>query len=522
MSHNGSDEVVDRDWYRRRYPDVDLLGMDPADHYWWLGRRIGRKPVPEPVGSTDGPKRLLAPSKVVPYSNEDIGRALRSLLRWLFPGDEALSSRLLSEVSCNFWNEDSGRSATINPNGKLVVEFMSDWSAKARAFRGAKFSRRPNTILLVSYYAPSRSHAGGLRILDAYGEIRARFPHVKLTLVSARHREVDGDISILSDLFDTVHFCEPDRFSAVTIKRALADNKTYDLVDLQFQQAGLLAADLRALGKRLIFTPMEVLSRSDFDLVVKQTLEGSFPLNKFFSLIHRGAEERQIMQSVDATVCVSDADAEFMTRFAGRSAITYFPTGLSPTEFGAQLKTGFKSVPIAARKKRLVFAAYFGSETNSRGLEWYLKEVHPQVLKACPDYNLAVVGRGDTTALEAMGATSVSFIGEVPKLSPVLEQCKAGLVLALHGSGFRGKINQYSLCGMPSVSTSLGATGLSYEDGKDILIANDPQEFAAKCIRLLSDDGFTQRLGDAARKRALGDYTWAAVWPQVAAVYGLS
>jgi glycosyltransferase involved in cell wall biosynthesis len=155
-------------------------------------------------------------------------------------------------------------------------------------------------------------------------------------------------------------------------------------------------------------------------------------------------------------------------------------------------------------------------------LEWYLKEVHPQVLKACPDYNLAVVGRGDTTALEAMGATSVSFIGEVPKLSPVLEQCKAGLVLALHGSGFRGKINQYSLCGMPSVSTSLGATGLSYEDGKDILIANDPQEFAAKCIRLLSDDGFTQRLGDAARKRALGDYTWAAVWPQVAAVYGLS
>ena len=104
----------------------------------------------------------------------------------------------------------------------------------------------------------------------------------------------------------------------------------------------------------------------------------------------------------------------------------------------------------------------------------------------------------------------------------MLEQCKAGLVLALHGSGFRGKINQYALCGLPSVSTSLGATGLSYMNGEDILIADGAQAFADECISILTKDKDAQRLASAARKRALNCYTWHAIWPSIASIYGLA
>lgn len=34
----------DADWYLTEYRDVDILGMDPAYHYLWLGARMGRKP----------------------------------------------------------------------------------------------------------------------------------------------------------------------------------------------------------------------------------------------------------------------------------------------------------------------------------------------------------------------------------------------------------------------------------------------------------------------------------------------
>lgn len=34
----------DGSWYAARHPDVTMLGMDPAEHYLWLGARLGRSP----------------------------------------------------------------------------------------------------------------------------------------------------------------------------------------------------------------------------------------------------------------------------------------------------------------------------------------------------------------------------------------------------------------------------------------------------------------------------------------------
>ena len=39
--------LFDADWYLRQYPDVKALGMDPAEHYLWLGAKLGRHPGPK-------------------------------------------------------------------------------------------------------------------------------------------------------------------------------------------------------------------------------------------------------------------------------------------------------------------------------------------------------------------------------------------------------------------------------------------------------------------------------------------
>ena len=45
----------DEKWYLEQYPDVRALGMDPVEHYLWLGARMGRNPPglslkPEEIG----------------------------------------------------------------------------------------------------------------------------------------------------------------------------------------------------------------------------------------------------------------------------------------------------------------------------------------------------------------------------------------------------------------------------------------------------------------------------------------
>lgn len=50
---NGDQEVVlgagsfDEEWYVEQYPDVKMLGMDPLEHYLWIGSKIGRLPSPQ-------------------------------------------------------------------------------------------------------------------------------------------------------------------------------------------------------------------------------------------------------------------------------------------------------------------------------------------------------------------------------------------------------------------------------------------------------------------------------------------
>jgi len=517
----------DPEWYLKRYPDVERSGLSPAEHYKWLGRRLGRlgARAPDDVATVRADEGETAKS-VDPYDNAGIANALKRLCNWLFPTSDryGFTANECAELVANhFWNDEWGGEVEKNRNGTLLVDFLSDFGLECKAAKPRRRTRgSPDSILLTSFYAPSRAHAGGLRILDLYEEIRERHPSIRLTLFCSRNPAVDGDISVLDHIFDDIFMCDPGEFTPETLQKLSGAPGRYGVVDLQFHQAGILSDGFRVFGDYVIYTPMEALARADFDAVRRQARSDAFPLDRFFSLIHRGAEERKIMQSVDKTVCVSSADAEFMRQFGGSAEVSFFPTGLSRSEFGEQLRPSYKPLPIKKRKNRLVFAAYFGSETNSVGLEWYLREVHPKVLAACPTYNLAVVGRGDTSKLERLEARSVSFIGEVPRLSPVLEQCKAGLVLALHGSGFRGKINQYALCGLPTVSTSLGATGLDYVDGEDILIGDSPSDFAEKCVSLLTKDSFTQKLGQSARRRALETYSWGAIWPRISPIYHLA
>ena len=48
--------LFDEKWYLEQYPDVRILGLDAAEHYLWIGRRLGRKP----MASFDGENTPLS------------------------------------------------------------------------------------------------------------------------------------------------------------------------------------------------------------------------------------------------------------------------------------------------------------------------------------------------------------------------------------------------------------------------------------------------------------------------------
>ena len=63
-------------------------------------------------------------------------------------------------------------------------------------------------------------------------------------------------------------------------------------------------------------------------------------------------------------------------------------------------------------------------------------------------------------------------------------------------------------CGLPLISTALGAEGIQGKDGEHFLIADKPEEFAAKVCQVLTDNNLYQKLSENGRKLMEDKYSW--------------
>jgi len=123
-----------------------------------------------------------------------------------------------------------------------------------------------------------------------------------------------------------------------------------------------------------------------------------------------------------------------------------------------------------------------------------------------------IAGRSpDARVLKAVqGLTGVTVSGTVEDVRPYLWGAKISIVPIRIGSGTRLKIYECMAAGVPVVSTTVGAEGLSYEDGTDIVIEDDPSSFADACVRLLSEDAARRSIANNALEKMQGMNSWEA------------
>jgi glycosyltransferase involved in cell wall biosynthesis len=150
---------------------------------------------------------------------------------------------------------------------------------------------------------------------------------------------------------------------------------------------------------------------------------------------------------------------------------------------------------------------------NVDAVEYFLSEVLPLIREELPGATFTIAGRSpDARVLKAVqGLTGVSVTGKVEDIRPYLWGSKISVVPIRIGGGTRLKIYECMAAGVPVVSTTVGAEGLRYEDGADIVIADDPHGLAAACVRLLSDNREQRTVARNALDRVQREFSWEAV-----------
>jgi polysaccharide biosynthesis protein PslH len=66
--------------------------------------------------------------------------------------------------------------------------------------------------------------------------------------------------------------------------------------------------------------------------------------------------------------------------------------------------------------------------------------------------------------------------------------------------------------GLPVVSTAIGAEGIRYRDGDDLLIADTAADFAAAVVRLWQAPEMANHLGTVGRQTVEGWYDWRSIY----------
>lgn len=161
---------------------------------------------------------------------------------------------------------------------------------------------------------------------------------------------------------------------------------------------------------------------------------------------------------------------------------------------------------------------------NVEGVLWFGQQVWPKIRAAIPEATFTIAGKNPPAEVQALGATNVvqsgiRVTGYVPDPQPYLEEAGVFIVPLFAGSGMRVKIVAAWRWGLPIVSTTIGAEGIEYRDGENILIADDPQAFAEAVIRVLRDTEFNQALRANGRRWVEEKYDWQKVYPAWDEIY---
>jgi glycosyltransferase involved in cell wall biosynthesis len=139
-------------------------------------------------------------------------------------------------------------------------------------------------------------------------------------------------------------------------------------------------------------------------------------------------------------------------------------------------------------------------------VDWLLAEVAPRIRARIPDVEIRLVGMPVPGVKRQHRPPAVTVVGVVPAMEPELARADVVIVPIRYGSGTRLKILESFAHRVPVVSTTIGAEGLQVEDGVHLLLADDPETFAAACERLLTEPDLRKRLVDAAEERYLERY----------------
>ena len=226
----------------------------------------------------------------------------------------------------------------------------------------------------------------------------------------------------------------------------------------------------------------------------------------YYKLLGKLIRHREIAISKvsDLITAVSEIDLDVYQSTASKECkVMRFSNVVNATMYEDDARAAIKS-----NKFSIYLAGTFGHKYSPMdyGCRWFLENVMPTVEREIPNVHFYIAGNQSQERFGDYEGKNVTILGRLDNLTPYLRAMDVSLVPLFFESGTRYKILEAAMCGVPIVSTSLGAEGLDLTHNKHLLIADTAQDFSRSIVMLLKDSEIRMRLSSECQRMVIDNF----------------
>jgi glycosyltransferase involved in cell wall biosynthesis len=207
------------------------------------------------------------------------------------------------------------------------------------------------------------------------------------------------------------------------------------------------------------------------------------------------SERRAIVRSIKSFVC-SNTDRDHLKKVMAVKNVEVIPNSIN-----------YVPDQTLTNKHNILFLGAYSYNPNKIAAEYLISQIWPHILKNHPHARLFIAGpRPELISCYNKYDKSIHYLGLVSDLKALYANTRVFCCPIQSGSGTRIKILEAASYGIPVVSTSLGAEGLTFESEKEILLRDTAEDLASACCLLLDSIAKAVEIGTAARRRVRLEY----------------
>lgn len=296
----------------------------------------------------------------------------------------------------------------------------------------------------------------------------------------------------------------PERVAVIT---NILAQQSFDLVISEFE--GNAELGQLPVGVPKILSTHNTLS-SIFQRI-RKTIPGDWQDRLFYfpELMKIQAYEKNNYKEYDYAIAVSNSDRLVLQKRCPLLPVELIPNGVDTSYF--------RLVDHPIDPNLVVYVGNYGYAPNADAVKYFIREIFPLVKAQNP--NIKFMAIGAEPPKELIGIEGVECTGYVEDIRPYLSRSCMLIAPIRLGGGTRLKILDAFSMGKAVVSTRIGAEGLEVSHQENILLADQPMEFAKCVLQLTQDAGLRSRLGASGRKLVEEKYDWNALAIQMDALF---